>query len=227
MPSIEIWLLDFDNTLAGLEAVVNWAESRHELERMLKAAGCPDDLFVQFPRGNLLLYNALLHRLRSEGFTPPIPARDLLERASYIIEKYEMAGVDRAQALPGAVELLRELLSRRVPAAVVTSNSSHTVVRWLALRGLAHTVRVVVGRDSLLPLKPAPVMVERALNLCNVDASRALLVGDSEADFAAAQATGIRFMGIAQDRERETRLRRAGAEAVFASPAELMRSALE
>jgi HAD superfamily hydrolase (TIGR01509 family) len=220
LASLQIRMFDFDNTLVGLGQVVDWAQSRRELEPMLRAAGCPQELFVEFPVGNLGLYDAVLYR--TGQFTPTMPARELLQRASNIIEYYELAGVDRAEALPGAVELLSELASRKLPVVVVTSNSSRAVFRWLARAHLVHTVRTVVGRDTLLPLKPAPDMVRRALEMCKVGPDAAVFVGDSEADLKAAKAAGVRFFAIVASREGQTRMTREGAAAVYASPAELL-----
>ena len=221
-PAAQLWLFDFDNTLVALEKTVNWNQSRSELEPMLRAAGCPPELFEEFPRGNLVLYDAIRLRLEAGAFNTTMPSRDLLQRASNIIEYHELAGVDRAEPLPGAPELLIELAERRIPAAIVTSNSSRTVVRWLARARLVHTVRIVVGRDTLLPLKPAPDMIRRALEHCKTAAGDALFVGDSEADLKAAKAAGVRFFAIAPGSERRTRMSEDGAAAVFSSPAELL-----
>ncbi|HEV3112056.1 MAG TPA: HAD family phosphatase [Candidatus Binataceae bacterium] len=220
--SAQLWMFDFDNTLVALEQTVDWALSRTELEPMLREAGCPAELFAEFPRGNLGLYDAVLHRLQAGAFTPAIPARELLQRASHIIEFHELAGVDRAQALPGAAELLTELVKRNVGAVIVTSNSSRTVYRWLARTRLVYSVRSVVGRDSLLALKPAPDMLLLALERNKVEADSALFVGDSDADRLAATAAGVRFFAIAPTQERRTRM--SGVDAIFASPAELLQT---
>ena len=217
----QLWMFDFDNTLVALEETVDWAQSRRELEPMLAAAGCPAELFAEFPRGNLLLYDAVAHRLAASAFTPMIPPRELLQRASHIIEYHELAGVDRAQPLPGAVDLLTELAKRQVPVAIVTSNSSRTAVRWLARARLVHTVRIVVGRDTLLALKPASDMIWRALEHCKVAASAALFIGDSDADLKAARAAAVRFFAIAPNPQRRARMTEGGADAVLSSPAEL------
>src|SRR5215472_10702981 len=136
-----LWMFDFDNTLVALEETVDWVLSRTELEPMLREAGCPEELFVECPRGNLVLYDAVLRRLRAGAFTPTIAPRDLLQRASNIIEYHELAGVDQAQALDGTPELLTGLANRQVSVAVVTSNSSRTVYRWLVRNHLVHTIR--------------------------------------------------------------------------------------
>ncbi len=225
--SARLWMFDFDNTLVALEETVDWAASRAELEPMLRQAGCPAELFAEFPRGNLGLYDAVLHRLRAGAFTPAIAPRELLQRASNIIEYHELAGVDRAQAMPGAAELLTELATRQIGVVIVTSNSSRTVYRWLARARLVYTVHTVVGRDTLLALKPAADMLRRAMDHCKAEHDAALFVGDSDADRLAARAAGVRFVAIARSEERRARMNRDGAGAIFDSPAELLQALKE
>src|SRR6266478_5284664 len=62
-----LWIFDFDNTLAPLEPAVDWAGSRRELQAWLAAQGVAEALFEEFPRGNLVLYEALRARLCAGG----------------------------------------------------------------------------------------------------------------------------------------------------------------
>jgi phosphoglycolate phosphatase-like HAD superfamily hydrolase len=73
----------------------------------------------------------------------------------------------------------------------------------------------------MLPLKPAPDMVGRALELCATPAPDAVFVGDSEADLRAACAAQVGFFGVAVRAELRDRLTAAGASLVFASPSAL------
>jgi phosphoglycolate phosphatase-like HAD superfamily hydrolase len=145
----------------------------------------------------------------------------VLCEASALIEKYELLGVERAAPADGAGELLRALAARGSSAAIVTSNSSRTVMRWLERHRMTALVRAIVGRDSMLPLKPAPDMVGRGLELCATPAADAVFVGDSEADLRAACAAQVGFFGVAVRAELRDRLIAAGASLVFASPSAL------
>ncbi len=228
-PGARLWLFDFDNTLAELEPRVDWAASRRELEPYLRAAGVADAIFAEIPRGNLPLYEALRARLASAvrgdavaSFAGDRVASDrVLCEASALIEKYELLGVDRAAPADGAAELLRALAARGSSATIVTSNSSRTVMRWLERHRMTAFVRTIVGRDSMLPLKPAPDMVGRGLELCATPAADAVFVGDSEADLRAACAAQVGFFGVAVRAELRDRLIAAGASLVFASPSAL------
>ncbi len=215
----KLWMFDFDNTIARLEPEVDWAGGRLILEPYLRSIGAPDELFARIPRGNLPLYDAYRMLMLAESNQPRLI--ETLQRASDIIEKIELAGVDRAQPLEGAIETLAALKVSGARIAIVTSNSSKTVKRWFEKNGLASVVDAIVGRDTLLGLKPAPDMLVRALELFSVDRPDAVFVGDSDADVRAAQSCGVRFYGIAPTDGARDQLLAAGATEIFGSPAAL------
>jgi HAD superfamily hydrolase (TIGR01509 family) len=192
----------------------------------LRELGVPKYLFEKFPRGNLPLYNAAHSRLleliadRSSGFNPA-RVRSILRRASKMIEKYEIAGVDRAAPLEGAIDLIKQLKKKGATLAIVTSNSSRTIRRWFSNHHLSRLIDVIVGRNSLLALKPAPDMISRALELCDVRAKDSAFVGDADSDYRAAAALGIEFFGVAFNQNLRDNLAAAGARRIFSSPAAL------
>ena len=251
-----LWMFDFDNTLAPLEPAVDWAGSRRELQAWLGAQGVAEALFEEFPRGNLVLYEALRARLRAGGDTARavlargelaaalgadggVPERGgglkaaaalraMLDGASAIIERHELAGVGAVAPAPGAIELLRTLRAAGATVAIVTSNSSRTAAAWLRIWAaerlvdppvLIDLVDLIVGRDSGLALKPSPATVEHALAACAVAPADAAFVGDSEADLNAAKAAAVRFYGVNAKAEGRDRLIALGASPVFSSPA--------
>src|SRR5262245_42423169 len=124
--AVSLWLFDFDNTLARLEPVVDWAASRRALEPMLRNAGAPETLFRQFPRGNLVLYEAYRARLAAMVEKDDGQRVAILLKASAIIEKYELQGIDRAAPLPGATDILDAIRGAGGTVGIVTSNSSRT-----------------------------------------------------------------------------------------------------
>jgi HAD superfamily hydrolase (TIGR01509 family) len=214
----KLWMFDFDNTIARLEPEVDWPGGRKILEPYLRSVGAPDELFARIPRGNLPLYDAYRTLMLAESERTNVTEN--LRHASCIIERIELAGVDSAQPLEGAIEILAALKSSGAAIAIVTSNSSKTVQRWFD-RNPAASIDAIVGRDTLLGLKPAPDMVLRALEQFSVDRSEAAFVGDSDADIRAAQSCGVRFYGIAPTDPARDRLLAAGAEEIFGSPAAL------
>jgi phosphoglycolate phosphatase-like HAD superfamily hydrolase len=82
-------------------------------------------------------------------------------------------------------------------------------------------IDVIVGRDSLLGLKPSPEMISRALELSEISAKDSAFVGDADSDYRAAATLGVEFFGIAFNQDLRDRLAAAGARRIFASPAAL------
>lgn len=228
-PRKKLWIFDFDNTLVRLEPEVDWAQSRRELEPMLRAACVPEDLFERFPRGNLGLYDAVRKRLlelasQDGGSTADFSAaqvQEILRRASAVIEKHEIRGAERASPLEGAIELVKAIRKSGAQVAIVTSNSSRTVKRWLSRYRLSAVVCAIVGRDTLLALKPSPEMLSRALQVCGVRPEDAVFVGDADSDLKAAAALGVEFFAIAANDAARDRFAGAGTLPVFPSPAAL------
>jgi phosphoglycolate phosphatase-like HAD superfamily hydrolase len=215
-----VWLFDFDNTIAALERCVDWNRSREELEPLLRSYGVSPDLFVAHPTGNLHLFEATRAwlRRRSNRASRNANPEEILGRASAVIERHELAGVERAEPVNGADALLRSLARSGALIAVVTHNSSVAVDRWLQRLQLESTVGATIGRDSLLPFKPAPDMVDAALDGCNRLARDAIFVGDRSVDYGAAAAAGVEFVGIAPSDESRRKLVAAGARRIYADP---------
>jgi phosphoglycolate phosphatase len=118
--------------------------------------------------------------------------------------------------------LLRTLAGHGRTIAIVTSNSSLTINRWLERHDASALIQTIVGRDTLLALKPSPAMVFETLRRCGVGPHDAIFVGDSTADLGAAQAARLTFYGIATNASRHGHLTAAGASPIFASPAALL-----
>lgn len=222
----KLWMFDFDNTLARLEPEVDWAGGRLVLEPYLRSVGAPDELFERIPRGNLPLYDAYRKLVTAGAHGSPRSTE--LQRASEIIETIELAGVERAKPLEGALEIIAALKNSDASVAIVTSNSSRAIRRWFEVNRarpldlkIDAQLDAIVGRDTLLALKPAPDMVLRALEILSAKPSDAAFVGDSEADLLAARASGVRFFGIAPSEAARDRLLAAGATEIYASPAAL------
>ena len=219
MQMYQLWIFDFDNTIARLEPEVDWAGGRLVLEPYLRSIGAPDELFERIPRGNLPLYDAYRTLTLHDTDQPKVVAT--LRHASEIIETIELAGVERAKPLEGAVETIAALKNSGAAIAIVTSNSSRTIRRWFEVNRVNLKIDAIVGRDSLLALKPAPDMVLRALEIIKTKSADAAFVGDSEADLLAAKTSGVRFYGIAESEAAHDRLLAAGATEIYSSPAAL------
>ncbi|VVS99079.1 HAD-IA family hydrolase [Rhizobium sp. EC-SD404] len=98
---------------------------------------------------------------------------------------------------PGAGEVIEELVRRGVTVSCVTNKPTGFSRTILAHFGILDVMNSVIGGDSGHARKPAPAMLLAAAAQAGFDPQDALLVGDSSADRAAADAAGMRCVLIA------------------------------
>ena len=97
---------------------------------------------------------------------------------------------------PGAKEVVLTYHTTGVKIGVVTNKPEAFTHEILAHFGLDACVDVVVGGDTGPARKPAPDMLEHALNEVGLTASCGLMVGDSPADIGAAKAARMASVAV-------------------------------
>jgi len=100
-------------------------------------------------------------------------------------------------AFPGAIEAVRALAERGLGLAIVTSKLRSGALRGLARGGFEDLFPVIVAADDVKEHKPDPAPVRAALAALGVEASRAVMVGDSPHDLAAGRGAGTRTAAVA------------------------------
>jgi HAD superfamily hydrolase (TIGR01509 family) len=124
--------------------------------------------------------------------------------------------------LPGARELLDYLSRASVPWAIATSGRLASARPVLDALGISADA-VVVTRDAVERAKPDPDLFVTAAGRLGVDATDAVVVGDSVWDLLAAQRARALGVGLLSGGYGEEELERAGAYRVYQDPADLLR----
>nr|WP_254388860.1 HAD family hydrolase [Streptomyces sp. AC550_RSS872] len=152
------------------------------------------------------------------------PGSDLVAALEERVTQEELKAVLTAMPTPYADPLIRTWTAVGVRQAVATNTSSQAVGRYVEGRGLLSCLPHIYGRpQDLHMLKPHPYSVHRALRAMGAAPSSALVIGDGPADYEAARAAGVPFLGYARN-EREVRLlRNAGADLVVGSLQQVLR----
>ncbi len=182
-----VLLLDLDKTLVNVEDGIDYCGALAELRASL--AGAAADLPADTS------WNRCTRPVI--GLLGALAGRPEWSRASAIVERFEVAGVDRSTAMPGLDALLRAVDPAR--AAIVTllgPAATEAAIR----RHLPVAPAVVVARRPDLRPKPAPDQALEALRLLGATPDEAVMIGDSEVDEATARAAGVAFIGITNGR---------------------------
>ncbi|MEU0334367.1 HAD family hydrolase [Streptomyces sp. NPDC006193] len=129
---------------------------------------------------------------------------------------------DRLPALPGAAELLRRLHRDGWAVVLATSASGAELGALRRAIDADDAISGMASAEDVQEGKPAPDPVEHALELAGVPASRAVFVGDTVWDMRAGGKAGVRCVGLLCGGIPRADLEEAGAEAVYADPADLL-----
>ncbi len=182
---MEAWLFDLDGTLIDsgddIAASANYARGAVGLPPL------PVARLRQFiGEGSL----RLVERAVAEGGR--VATRELVQEALAAWRRhYAEHLLDGTTLYSGVKEALETLGG---PHAVVTNKPGVLARRLVEAFGLAQLCPVVIGGDDLPTRKPAPEPIWRAME--RLGAERAVLVGDSAIDAAAARAAKVGFVGV-------------------------------
>ncbi len=131
----------------------------------------------------------------------------------------------RERCLPfhDVAELIRTAAARGAQVVYCTSGNDQDVEDFRRKIGCDDVVAAVVDASDVEQAKPAPDIVQAALDAVGVAPQDAVMVGDTVYDVRAAAAAGVACIGLLCGGIGERELTEAGAVAVYGNPAELLR----
>lgn len=112
------------------------------------------------------------------------------------LEHYGAHLTDNSYLFPGVVAALDRLEAEGFVLAVCTNKVEAHAVALLDELGVRDRFPVIVGKDTFAFSKPDPRHITATVARAGGDPDRAVMVGDSRADVAAAQAAGIPVVGV-------------------------------
>ncbi|MBU1141355.1 MAG: HAD family hydrolase [Firmicutes bacterium] len=121
----------------------------------------------------------------------------------------------------GIMDLLDQLKHQGYLLAVV-SNKYEYLVQELNIKIFHNYFDASIGDAPGIPIKPAPDMVYKALNLLGVKKEEALFVGDSDVDIITAQNAGLKSVGVTWGFRDQKTLEAHHATYIIHHPFELM-----
>jgi HAD superfamily hydrolase (TIGR01509 family) len=210
-------LLDVDGTLIddNLLHVLAWSRAFRRLGHEIDASA----ILHAIGMGGDRLVPAIL----GEGVDDETAER---ARALHAEEYVDKGLIERSEVLPGARELLGALRARGVRTALASSARGDELARYLVMLGGESVVDAVVKKDDVPETKPAPHIFAAALDRLG-KADRAVVVGDTAYDVAAARELGLPCLCVLTGGIARRVLEDAGAAAIYESVAEIAHRGLE
>lgn len=139
----------------------------------------------------------------------------------FVRESYRLA--DQVTVFDGVLELLLTLRVRGLRLAIATGKSGPRARSLLDGLGLLPFFAHVIGSDEVARPKPAPDIVRHALDLLDVPAERAIMIGDAPTDLASARGAGVASAAaLWAPPDDVDELLAAGPDVVLRRPADLL-----
>lgn len=126
----------------------------------------------------------------------------------------------RVRALPQAAELLQFLRDQGLQIVLATAASDPESEAILAAAGLGDLVPLRTTASDAKGSKPEPDIIQAALRLADVDASNAVMVGDTPYDIEAGKRAGVPVIGFRSGGWSDAAL--GGAVALLDGPAAML-----
>jgi HAD superfamily hydrolase (TIGR01509 family) len=126
--------------------------------------------------------------------------------------------------LPGAAELLRACAGRGLAVVLASSAKKHELEVLRKVIDADDVISAATSSADAPESKPAPDILEAALQQSDTDRRRAVFVGDSVWDVLAAADAGMPCIGLVCGGTSAAELQDAGAVATYDDPAHLLRS---
>ena len=186
MQAFESILFDFDGVLVDSEPVHHscWYD-------LLSTVGINLTWEVYHSRFSGISHLGLIQQF-AELRNPPVPMEEMWEIYGQKQQLYRQKSEDGHLLLPPTREMLWSLAGFRL--GVVTSSSRADVETQLRNAGVRDCFEVVVCREDVRALKPAPDCYLRAAELLGV--RHALVLEDSPPGRAAARAAGFEVLAV-------------------------------
>jgi len=164
----------------------------------------------------------MIARFEEEMMAKGVDGRTIssyLDDIDAFLNEIELENIEKTICVPGAKELLRSLNEKNVKVGILTRGSPEYAERALEIAGLDRFVDATIARNrkSGIRPKPSPESAFALAEMLGVPIEDAIMVGDYSIDFVCAKDAGIRFYGIASDKESRRSLSEAGCKEILSS----------
>ena len=132
--------------------------------------------------------------------------------------------IDEVAPLPGAIDLVHRLDELGHSVVLASSAKEDEVEHYLDLLGVRDVADAWTSSQDVEQTKPAPDLVQSALEKSEQRDDGAVMLGDSVYDCQAAARADVPSLGVLTGGFSREELEEAGAKAVYESPAEILES---
>ena len=147
---------------------------------------------------------------------------DLGEQASALNSKYYLDSAGSLRAFANARELISAVTALGLQVVLATSAPNDELELLRSILGVEDDLALVTSAGDVEQAKPAPDIVQVALDRAGVEPTAAIMVGDSIWDVRGAASAGVPCIGLLSGGTGRLELLEAGAIAVYEDAGDLL-----
>lgn len=138
------------------------------------------------------------------------------------MEHYEVHCADFTRPYDGINDLIKDLKKRGYKTAVV-SNKADAAVQDLCIQYFPGLFDLAIGERPEIAKKPAPDMVNLALEQLQISRDKAVYIGDSDVDVATARNSKLNMIAVDWGFRSHEFLVKQGAKTIVSKPEEILK----
>lgn len=137
-------------------------------------------------------------------------------------EVFKQKYIARVRPFPKVRELLERIRADSKRIALASSSSEEEIKHYIELANLRDVLDAFTTKSDVSHSKPSPDVFQRALTLLHMQASDAIVIGDTPFDVQAAKKIDLATIGFLSGGFSEDVLVASGAVAIFQDAADLL-----
>ena len=162
-----------------------------------------------------------IRKLIERAVTTGISDSKIEEIHKDFMAHYEVHCADYTKPYDGVNDLIKELRNRGYKTAVV-SNKADAAVQELCVQYFPGLFDLAIGERPEIAKKPAPDMVNLALEQLQISKENAVYIGDSDVDLATAKNSNLDMITVDWGFRTREFLKEQGAEIIVSKPEEIL-----
>lgn len=206
-------IFDLDGTLIDAFAGHLWAYA--EAAKKLNMPKMTREVFAKY-------YGQSGTEIIRQFLKKPFVDKEVEELARVKREFFSSGGNNFVVALPGAVDMVSEFETRKIPTAVASSARRVEIEMMLRKIGVISKIQKIVSADDVKNSKPHPEIFLKAADKLKIPPKDCVVFEDSPWGVMAAKAAGMKCIAVATGTTSKEDLKKLGPNLVIGSMEELL-----
>lgn len=190
MSNIRTVIFDLDDTL--IHSGIDYRKMKASLIKFLVKVGVEPNLLNE-SMPNLEIFRVSADSLRRKNMMES-EVKSILERASLILDRFEMESLGNARLMDGALETLSALRRRGFKIGIITNGCRNYASEIIRIFSMEDYIDALITRNDVDNPKPSPEHLLKALEILGASPDESIFVGDHWIDALCAKEAGVKFI---------------------------------